>query len=46
MVDQLERGAGIGRGGGNVDREADLAELRFEDTGEAVFIFDDQKTQG
>src|SRR5438105_3437401 len=36
---QLSAGrGGIGRRGGNVDREADLAELRFEDTGEAVLF--------
>ena len=45
IVDQLEHRGGIGSRGGDVDREADLAELRFEDTGQAVLIFDDQKTQ-
>jgi hypothetical protein len=41
IVDQHQRRAGIASRGGNVDSKADLAELGFQNTGEAVFIFDD-----
>jgi hypothetical protein len=44
IIDQLERGTGVGRRGGNVDRKAASAELRFQDALEARFIFDDQYT--
>ena len=30
---------------GDVDGEADFAELGLQNTGEAIFILDDQKTQ-
>jgi hypothetical protein len=44
-ADQLERGAGIGGRGGNIDGKTDIAEFRLQDAGKAVFILDDQKTQ-
>ena len=45
IADQLECDAGILRRTGNVDGEADFAEPGLQDTGQALFILDDQKTQ-
>ena len=43
IVDQLERAAGTLRRAGDVDGEAALGELGLQNSGEAVFILDDQK---
>src|SRR5215472_13335478 len=46
IIDKLERGDGIGGRAGDVDGKTDIAEFRLKDAAKAVFILDDQKTQG
>jgi hypothetical protein len=43
VVDKLERSARIGRRVGDVDGKADIAELRLQDAGQAVFVLDYQE---
>jgi hypothetical protein len=40
IIDQLERGLGIGCGAGNVDGKAGLAEIRLQYPRQPVFILD------